>query len=394
MQPFLKRTWATIDLDALRYNYHAIAATLSPDCRIMAVVKADGYGHGAVAAARLLRQEGVGWFAVSNLEEAAQLRRAGITEPILILSYTPPVEAARIAELSVTQAVISRAYGEQLSAEAKKAGVTIRVHIKVDTGMSRVGFFCREGLEEAVVSEIAKVCALPQLHAEGIFTHFSSADEPQDDAFTEQQFALFTDVIRRLCVKGITFALCHCCNSAALMRFPHMHLDMVRPGIILYGLAPDRRMNGLLPLRPAMTVKSVLSQIKSVPAGTVVSYGRTYTAESDRTIATIPVGYADGLPRSFSGRWSVEIGGQPAPIIGRICMDQCMLDVSGLTTLSVGDEVTLLGGEGDCSADSFAATSDTVNYEVVCDIGKRVPRLFVEGGEIVDQLNYIAPEKE
>ncbi len=394
MQAFLKRTWAEIDLDALRHNFHTIAATLSPGCRMMAVVKADGYGHGAVAAARLLRQEGAAWFAVSNIEEAAQLRNAGIEEPILILSYTPPTEAARLAELSITQTVISREYGEELNAEAEKVGVTLRVHIKVDTGMSRVGFFCREGQLDGAVDSIAAVCALPQLEAEGIFTHFASADEPEGDAFTEEQFSLFNAVIDRLKKRGVTFSLRHCCNSAALMRFPHMHLDMVRPGVILYGLAPDRWMNGMLPLKPAMTVKSVLSQIKPIPAGTAVSYGRTYTADTDRVVATMPVGYADGLPRRFSGHWKVEINGRRAPLIGRICMDQCMLDVTGLPNVAVGDEAVLLGGDGACSADSFAAAADTIHYEVVCDIGKRVPRLFLEKGEIVDQLNYIVPGKE
>ena len=260
--------------------------------------------------------------------------------------------------------------------------------------MSRVGFFCREGQLDGAVDSIAAVCALPQLEAEGIFTHFASADEPDGDAFTEEQFSLFNAVIDQLKERGVTFSLRHCCNSAALMRFPHMHLDMVRPGVILYGLAPDRWMNGMLPLKPAMTVKSVLSQIKPIPAGTVVSYGRTYAADTDRVVATMPVGYADGLPRRFSGHWKVEINGRRAPLIGHICMDQCILDVTGLPNVAVGDEAVLLGGDGACSADSFAAAADTIHYEVVCDIGKRVPRLFLEKGEIVDQLNYIVPGKE
>lgn len=394
MQSFLKRTWAEIDLDALRHNFRIISDHVSPGCRIMAVIKADGYGHGAVAAAKLLRREGASWFAVSNLEEAAQLRLAGITEPILILSYTPPTEAANLASLSVTQAVIGREYGELLNAEAEKAHVTVSVHIKVDTGMSRVGFFCRPGGEERVADDIAAVCALPHLSAGGIFTHFSSADEQNGEAYTEGQFALFTDVIRRLEQRGITFALRHCCNSAALMRFPHMHLDMVRPGIILYGLFPDPHMSGLWPLRPVMTVKSVLSMIKSVPAGTAVSYGRTFTAPDTCTVATVPIGYADGLPRCFSGNWQMEIHGNPAPVIGRICMDQCMLDISRLPQAQVGDEVTVLGGTGRCSADRFAAASQTISYEIVCDIGKRVPRLFLQNGRIVDQLNYLIPDKE
>lgn len=394
MQSFLKRTWAEIDLDALKHNYHVIADHVTPGCRIMAVVKADGYGHGAVAAAKLLRSEGASWFAVSNLEEAAQLRLAGITEPILILSYTPPAEAARLAALSVTQAVIGREYGELLNAEAEKAGVNLSVHIKVDTGMARVGFFCRKGSEAHAAEDIAAVCALPHLTAEGIFTHFASADEPDGEAYTEEQYALFCTVIRLLEQRGITFALRHCCNSAALMRFPHMHLDMVRPGIILYGLSPDVSMNGLWPLRPVMAVKSVLSMIKTVPAGTAVSYGRTFTAQDSCTVATVPIGYADGLPRCFSGHWQMEIGSAPAPIIGRICMDQCMLDISRLPKAQVGDEVTVLGGTGACSADRFAAASQTISYEIVCDIGKRVPRLFLQNGRIVDQLNYLIPDKE
>ncbi len=391
MSSYLKRTWAEIDLEALRHNYHTIVQSVSEGCRLMAVIKADGYGHGAVAVARLLSREGASWFAVSNLEEATQLRQAGITEPILILSYTPPTEAARLAELSITQTVISREYGEQLNTEAEKAGVSLPVHIKVDTGMSRVGFFCREGSENDAAEEIAAVYRLPRLRAEGIFTHFSSADEPDGQAVTEHQYALFCRVIDRLKAMGITFALRHCCNSAALMRFPHMHMDMVRPGIILYGLLPDASLENQLPLRPAMTVKSVLSMVKTVPVGTTVSYGRTFVTETPCTLATMPVGYADGLPRSLSDRWQVCVNGQSAPIVGRICMDQCMLDIGGIEGTQVGDEVILLGGTDDCSAAHFAATAGTIPYEVVCDIGKRVPRLFLENGHIVDQLNYLVP---
>ena len=260
--------------------------------------------------------------------------------------------------------------------------------------MARVGFFCRKGSEAHAAEDIAAVCALPHLTAEGIFTHFASADEPDGEAYTEEQYALFCTVIRLLKQRGITFALRHCCNSAALMRFPHMHLDMVRPGIILYGLSPDVSMNGMWPLRPVMAVRSVLSMIKTVPAGTAVSYGRTFTAQDSCTVATVPIGYADGLPRCFSGHWQMEIGGAFAPIIGRICMDQCMLDISRLPKAQVGDEVTVLGGTGACSADRFAAASQTISYEIVCDIGKRVPRLFLQNGRIVDQLNYLIPDKE
>ena len=390
MSEFLKRTWAEIHLDRLQGTFQAIQASLAPGSQAMAVVKADGYGHGAAAAAKALRQAGAAWFGVSNLEEAVQLRRAGIDGDILILSFTPPEEAGRLAEFAVTQTVLSRPYAEELDAAAQAAGVRVRVHLKVDTGMSRVGFlYHREG-DEAVLDDMAAACRLPHLTAEGIFTHFASADEEEDGGFTRRQFALFMDAVRRLEERGVSFALRHCCNSAATLRYPEMHLDMVRPGIILYGLSPAPWMEGMLPLDPVMELKTTVSMIKDLPADTPVSYGRIYTTGEARRVATVPIGYADGYPRVLSNRADMLLAGRRVRVVGRVCMDQCMLDVTGLDVRE-SMVATVFGRDGEAflPVEELADHMGTINYEVVCQISKRVPRLFVRDGQVVGQLNYI-----
>ena len=390
MSEFLKRTWAEIHLDRLQGNFQALQASLAPGSQAMAVVKADGYGHGAAAAAKALRQAGAAWFGVSNLEEAVQLRRAGIDGDILILSFTPPEEAGRLAEFAVTQTVLSRPYAEELDAAAQAAGVRVRVHLKVDTGMSRVGFlYHREG-DEAVLDDMAAACRLPHLTAEGIFTHFASADEEEDGGFTRRQFALFMDAVRRLEERGVSFALRHCCNSAATLRYPEMHLDMVRPGIILYGLSPAPWMEGMLPLDPVMELKTTVSMIKDLPADTPVSYGRIYTTGEARRVATVPIGYADGYPRVLSNRADMLLAGRRVRVVGRVCMDQCMLDVTGLDVRE-SMVATVFGRDGEAflPVEELADHMGTINYEVVCQISKRVPRLFVRDGQVVGQLNYI-----
>ena len=390
MSEFLKRTWAEIHLDRLQGNFQAIQASLAPGSQAMAVVKADGYGHGAAAAAKALRQAGAAWFGVSNLEEAVQLRRAGIDGDILILSFTPPEEAGRLAEFAVTQTVLSRPYAEELDAAAQAAGVRVRVHLKVDTGMSRVGFlYHREG-DEAVLDDMAAACRLPHVAAEGIFTHFASADEEEDGGFTRRQFALFMDAVRRLEKRGVSFALRHCCNSAATLRYPEMHLDMVRPGIILYGLSPAPWMEGMLPLDPVMELKTTVSMIKDLPADTPVSYGRIYTTGEARRVATVPIGYADGYPRVLSNRADMLLAGRRVRVVGRVCMDQCMLDVTGLDVRE-SMVATVFGRDGEAflPVEELADHMGTINYEVVCQISKRVPRLFVRDGQVVGQLNYI-----
>ncbi len=382
MKHWLKRTWAEIDLDRLKCNLKHIK-TATADSLVMAVVKADAYGHGAVMAAKALCEAGADWLAVSNLDEAIQLRNAGLTTPMLILSYTPPEEVVLLATHRITQTVVSADHAAALSAAAEAANVTLDVHLKVDTGMSRVGFFCQEA--PYAVEEIAAVCALPHLQASGIFTHFAVADEADGDAFTREQYRRFLHVIGELEARGITFALRHCCNSAATLRYPEMHLDMVRPGLILYGLYPDEWMRPLLPLSPVMSLRTHVSHVKSTPRGATVSYGRLYTTDSEETLATVPIGYADGYTRRVFGRAHMLVCGKEAPVRGRICMDQCMLDVSQIDGVEPGTLVTAFGQDGDRTlpVETYAAWSDTINYEVVCAIGKRVPRLFLQHGEPV-----------
>ncbi|HIW73802.1 MAG TPA: alanine racemase [Firmicutes bacterium] len=396
MTDFLKRTWAEISLDAIRENYRAIRDTLAPGCRMMAIVKADAYGHGAGFVSRTLQEAGADWFGVSNLDEALQIRKAGITRPILILGYTPAREAARLAAFAVTQTVCDREYGRELSRAAASAGVEVRVHIKIDTGMSRLGFLCqREEELPAAVGEAEEVCRLPGLHPEGIFTHFASADEEGGEAFTRRQFSLFRAAADALEERGVHFSLRHCCNSAATLLYPDMHLDMVRPGLILYGLFPAPWLAGRIPLQPAMALKTVVSMVKNVPAGSVVSYGRTYETRREAALATVPIGYADGYPRSFSNRAVMLVGGRRVPVVGRVCMDQCMLDVSAVPHVREGMVVTVFGREGGDTlpVEEFASLCGTVNYESICLIGKRVPRIFESGGRPVGQLNYIVPEE-
>lgn len=381
MTDILRRTWAEIDLDAVRQNYETVRRQLSPGCRCMAVVKADSYGHGAVPVATTLAAAGVDWFGVSSLEEALQLRDHGIANPILIFSYTPPSEAAQLAKHNITQAVISRDYAERLEAAAAEADVTVNVHIKLDTGMSRVGFLCQD-IRTAPLDAIAESCAMPHLNAEGIFTHFATADDSKCDTITHRQFSLFTDVLERLKDRGIAFAIRHCCNSAAALRFPEMHLDMVRAGIVLYGAAPSAELKDRTPRHPAMVLKTVVSQIKHVPTGTYISYGHTYRTDRPTVLATLPIGYADGLLRAASGSFNVSVNGQLAPLVGRVCMDQCMIDVTDIPNVSEGMTVTVFGADG-VSVEDYAAGCDTIPYESLCLVSKRVSRLFYEHGELV-----------
>ena len=390
----LRRTWAEIHLERLMKNVQRIRRDLHAGCRIMGIVKADAYGHGAVPVAKALCRAGVEQLGVSNLEEAIQLRRAGIDVPILVISYTPPEEAVRLARYGVTQTVVSSEHALALSEAAVAAGVELTVHIKLDTGMSRVGFLCQEEtMVRPIADEIAAVCRLPALQAEGIFTHFAAADEP-DDAFTKRQFTLFMQVIDTLAQAGVTFSLRHCCISAATLRFPQMHLDMVRPGIILYGLQPDGWMGDSYPgYLPVLELKTTVSMVKDLQASVPVSYNRTYYTPAPKRVAVVPVGYADGYARALSNRGEMLIDGRRVPVTGRVCMDQTILDVTALPAVREGTVVTVFGRDGEAvlPVDQLAAWSDTIPYEVVCGINKRVPRVYFENGEPVEQLNYILP---
>lgn len=383
MTDFLKRTWAEIRLDALTENLAGIRRMLRPGCMLMGVVKADAYGHGDRRCAAFMEQNGVDWFGVSNLDEALSLRGGGITRPILVLGPTPADLAGTLAKAQITQTVFCSEYAEQLSCEAQRQGVRVAAHIKIDTGMGRIGFdsFSLQACTDAV----ARAVSLPGLDCGGIFTHFASADEdpPDADDYTRAQYGRFMQVIESLERQGIHFQIRHCCNSAATLRFPSMHLDMVRPGLILYGLYPSGCCKGILPLSPVMQLKSVVSMVKHMPAGRFVSYGRTFSSTAgDTVVATIPIGYADGYHRAFSNQGQMLLHAKPAPVIGRVCMDQLMLDVSAIGGVRAGDEVTVFGADGDAQipVETLASAAGTINYEVVCLVGKRVPRLYIQNG--------------
>ena len=346
----LRRTWAEIDLDALEHNYNVARQKIGPGVKYLGVVKADAYGHGAVQVARKLEQLGADYLAVSSLDEGRELRHGGITMPILILGHTPPEMVSQLIEYNITQAVSAKAKAEAYSAEAVKCGGTLRVHIKVDTGMSRLGFLVRGEHFETGVEAIAESCALPGLDPEGIFTHFAVSDMDGADyeAYTREQFGVFTHVLDALAAKGRTFRIRHCANSGALTRYPEMYLDMVRPGIALYGVGDDAERLGL---RPVMRLKSCVSTIK--------------------------------VFRGLSNRMAVQTAYGPAPQRGRICMDMCMVDLTDLPEVKVGDTVEIFGQTQ--SVDSLAAILNTIPYELTCAVSKRVPRLYMENGKEIER---------
>ena len=378
----LRRTWAEIDLDALANNYRQARRRIGPAVRYLGIVKADAYGHGAVQVSRRLEELGADYLAVSSLDEARELRQNGIQAPILVLGHTPPEMTGQLIQLGLTQTVSALAKAEAYSAAAEACGGTLRIHIKVDTGMSRLGFLVRGRHFAGGVTSIAKACALPRLEPEGIFTHFAAADEDgaEDEAYTREQFRVFLLVLDALADQGRTFALRHCANSGALARYPEMYLDMVRPGIALYGAGGDRERLGL---EPVMRLKSCVSTIKIFDGGTDISYGRTFCTKGETRVGVLPIGYADGLFRGLSGRMAVRTAAGPAPILGRICMDMTMVNLTGLPEVRVGSEVEIFGANQ--PADELAALLDTIPYELTCAVSKRVPRLYLRQGRVVER---------
>jgi alanine racemase len=390
MNEYLKRTWAQVSLDNIGHNYKAIKEKVG-DTMVMAMVKADGYGHGAPAVSLFLEKCGVTYFGVSNFDEAMQLYRAGVSKNILILGYTPIEYVGELIERRFIQSVYSKDYAESISGAAKRLNGEVRIHIKIDTGMSRYGFVCHSEQEITDCAEAAAYSALlPNLHSEGIFTHFAESDNLSSD-FTKKQFGLFLKVIEAIEKRGIKFKVRHCSNSAAIMNFPEMNLDMVRPGVILYGMLPSEDTKDIFNLKPVMTLKSVISQVKEIDEGATVSYGRTFTAENKRRVAVIPIGYADGYMRALSGKAFVVIRGKRAKLLGRICMDICMADITETEGVSPGEEVIIFGeSEGErVLVDELAAICDTINYEITCVVGKRVPRIYIENSKEAGVLNYI-----
>lgn len=390
---YLKRSWAVINMDNVAHNIAAVRQSLSPGTMLMGVVKADAYGHGDKYIADQLVRQGVHWFGVSNIDEALSLRHQGIYHPILIFGFTPAEDVALLGEYNLTQSIYSLSYAREMQAAAAAAGIVVGVHIKVDTGMSRLGFVLDNGFAPRSGAEIAEVCAMANLAPGGIFTHFACADELDDDsvAYTRRQFRQFTTLLQELERGGLRFAIRHCCNSAATMNYPEMHLDMVRPGIVLYGLNPSEDCAGRLDLAPAMEFYSCICQVKEIAAGTTVSYGRCYTAHRKMRVATVPVGYADGYERELSNKSRVLVRGQFANVIGRVCMDQMMLDVTHIPDAAPGDIVTIVGQDGDntLTFDEMARLSGTISYEKVCLIGKRVPRIYRQNGKDIGVVDFI-----
>ena len=384
----MNRTWAEIDLDALAFNMRGIRARTESGAMVTAVVKADGYGHGVEEVSRVVLENGADRLAVACISEAKQLRRAGIDAPILILGASDVSDAPEIVSNGIIPAVFSYNFASALSDAGRAQGKNVKIHIKVDTGMSRIGFVAGED-EDSAVSVIKRIYELPNIEIEGIFSHFSTADE-EDKAYTKRQFDVFVSFCDRLKAEGIEIPIRHIANSAAIMMYPETHLEMVRAGIILYGLYPSQEVDKTrLPLVPVMRLKSRITMVKEKEAGWGVSYGREYITGQRTRIATVPVGYADGYTRNLAKRASVLLkDGTCAKIIGRICMDQCMIDVTNVNNISAGDEVTLFGADG-ITADDIAGWMDTINYEVVCLVSKRIPRVFVAGGKTKAVRNYI-----
>ena len=383
-----RAVWAQIDLDAAAHNMRQIRKHVGPDVKIAAVVKANAYGHGSVELAKTFAENGADCFAVSSLDEAVELRRyAHIDKAIFILGHTDARRTEELLTYDIEPAVFNLKNAEFFSQEAQRLGKTLRVHIAVDTGMSRVGF----QVNEFSVSEIKDIAALPNIEIRGMFTHFAVSDI-KDKTFTREQYGHFRWMCKRMEEEGIHIALRHCCNSAAALELPEYYCDMVRPGIIMYGCEPSPDVD-IKPydLRPVMSLRCCIAHVKLIDAGATVSYGRHYTAPSRRKIATLPVGYADGYSRILSGKVDVLYHGHRVPQVGAICMDQCMIDVSGEANVHAGDEVVLFGRQGDSfiPIEEIAAVCGTINYEIMCNISRRVPRVYMKNGKVVGREEYL-----
>ena len=382
-----ERVLAMVDLDAIAYNMRNIRKKTPPHAGIIGVIKADAYGHGSVETAGVLLENGADWLAVAVVDEGLNLRKNGIKAPILLLGYTPELRLDDVINNGFIQTVYSLDTAEKLSQAAVRLNKTAVVHIKIDTGMGRIGY----RVNEESADEIAEISKLPNIEINGMFTHFAVADEA-DKSFTKGQYEKFVRMDEMLRERGVVIPVRHAANSAAIIDFDDMAFDMVRPGIILYGAYPsDEVIKNNLNLRPAMSIKTHVSFVKDIYPGDSVSYGREYIADEKRRIATIPVGYADGFIRAYSKGGRVLIHGMYAPIVGRICMDQFMVDVTDIDGVKVNDEVVLMGrqGENEISADDIAAVLHTINYEVFCTLSKRVPRQYIQNGNIVKTVKYV-----
>lgn len=380
-------TRARIDLRALANNYRELRRITAPSARIMAVVKADAYGHGAIEVSRVALANGADYLAVARISEAVALREAGIAAPMLLFGFALPEYAAYLAANDIRASVDSLASAQRISDEARRCGVTVAVHIKFDTGMGRLGLLA-DALAPTgdvtaeisrAVQEVLEIARLPGVTVEGLYTHFANADA-RDRGHARMQFGLFMEILDELKRHGFDAPLRHAANSAAIIEMPETHLDMVRPGIAQYGLRPSAEVNlEGIDLRPVMTLTSTVINVKEVPAGFKISYGSTYETPAPSRIATIPIGYADGFDRLLSSKGMMLVHGVRAPIVGRVCMDLTMIDVGHVPDVAVGDEVVVFGRQGDqeISADEVAALVGTINYEIVSTLKSRVQRVYL-----------------
>ena len=381
------RTWAEINIDALIENYREIRRISNKNAKILATVKADAYGHGFLEVARALAAEGADAFGVALIEEALQLRRKGFHQPILVLGSIPEESYGLAVENNVSLTVFAKETALAISKAALAVGKNAKIHIKLDTGMSRLGYVIGDD-NSAVIDEIMEISSMPGIEIEGVFSHFSTSDEA-DSSYTELQLNRFLAVCDRLKARGLENIIRHISNSAAIIMYPESHLDMVRPGIILYGLYPSDDVDkSRLKLTPVMTLKTKITHIKTLDAGRGISYGKEYITDGKIKVATVPIGYADGYVRATAKEGLMLAKGKKVRILGRICMDQCMIDVTNVNNINVGDEVIVFSDK-EILADDVAKWTNTINYEVICLVSKRIPRVYIKNGEAVKELNFL-----
>lgn len=383
----LRPVWAEINLDHLAHNIKEVRRLVGREAIVTAVVKADAYGHGAVLVANTILDNGGDRLAVATLSEAMELRKAGIKAETLILGHTPIYQSKRIIENGLTQTIYNLQDAKVLSDNAKGLKMTAKIHLKIDTGMGRLGFLP----DKASIDEIKEIFKLPNIYVEGIFSHFAKADE-KDKSYSVLQYEKFNWIISELKKVGIEIPIKHIANSASIIDLPEYNLDMVRAGIMLYGLYPSHEVNkSIVKLKPAMTLKTRISNVKTVSEGVGIGYGHKFVTDKTSKIGTLPIGYADGYTRLLTKKAEVSVKGKRTPIIGSICMDQCMIDISSFEGINIGDEVILFGdgSMNEPTADELANSLGTVNYEIVCMVSRRVPRVYIKNEEIVYIKDYL-----
>lgn len=382
------RIWAEVNLDAIEHNIDIMRDLHHARQPMMAVIKTNGYGHGAVAIANMLeKNEGICGYAVATAEEAFQLRNAGIKKMILILGYVFEKDYEELIRKDIRICVFREDMAKDIADTAVSIGKEAYIHIKIDSGMGRIGFVPGEDSLKAIVG----IAGLKGLKPEGIFTHFARADE-KDKRYAKQQYDKFSEFVSRLEENNVFFQIRHCANSAAILELPDYYMDMMRAGITLYGLSPSEEVGGTYPLQPALSLYSTIVHIKEIQPGDCISYGGTYCASDPRKVATVPVGYGDGYPRALSNRGYVLIHGQKAPILGRVCMDQMMVDVTDIEGVSLLDKVVLIGKDGNLklTMEELGELSGRFNYELACDLGNRIPRYYYKNGEKIGKLDFFA----